>query len=189
MPSMDAQNPPAAESHQKVDHTHLYDATPVKTDRIHPPGQSPERIRNGFQSIENWKNASNPLRFTPNDWGSFSDHKQNSDPFAPQKPAESAPVDADKKTLLDNNASKQERLAAAEKLAAKGDTNFSVQDQNGSHNYRIEQSKIGKDGRSFLHVYAEDGQNNKSESGNEHVMLRAISDGKGNFEQEKSSSG
>jgi hypothetical protein len=191
MPSMDAQ-PQPVDTHKKVDNTtHLYDVAPGKTDRLYQPGQSPnERVKNAFQSIDNWSNAANPLRFTPNDWGSFSDHKQNSDPGTQQKSPESAPVDADKKTLLDNNASKQERLAAAEKLAAKGDTNFSVQDQNGSHNYRIEQSKIGEDGRSFLHVYAADGKNNKSaESGNEHVMLRAISDGKGNFEQEKSSSG
>jgi hypothetical protein len=190
MPSMDAPTPPV--DHKKPVETpaHLYDVAPGKSDRLYQPGQSPaEHVKKAFQSMDNWSNAANPLRFTPNDWGSFSDHKQGSDPFAPQKSSESAPVDADKKTLLDNNASKQERLAAAEKLAAKGDTNFSVQDQNGSHNYRIEQSKIGKDGRSFLHVYAADGQNNKSESGNEHVMLRAISDGKGNFEQQKSSSG
>src|SRR5208337_2439524 len=71
----------------------------------------------------------------------------------PAQNAEAQAFDQNRNTLLNNNATKEQRLGAAEKLFDAGHDKFSVQGKNGVQNFRIEREDVvGK--KSLLHVYA-----------------------------------
>ncbi len=185
---MDAPRPTEAPK----DQPHPVQALDYARVREHQPLSTPQgQINQTFDAVAKRPPIGKDLSFTPNDWGIFAHNTPGADPWS-AKPAEATPGDIDKKKLLDNSASPQERLAAAERIAPKGssDTQFTVQDQKGgSHTYRIERENLdGK--RSMVNVF-EKSDDGKQADGKkqEYVMLRAVSNGDGTYQKQHSANG
>jgi hypothetical protein len=96
------------------------------------------------------------------------------------QPAEKAPGAAD--ILSSATASAQDKIRAAESLARAGQSSVEIVDKDGSkRTLSIELEASGR--RTMVHVYAKDDQ------GKDHVVLRAVKNNDGSFEQEQSKNG
>jgi Fungal chitosanase of glycosyl hydrolase group 75 len=96
------------------------------------------------------------------------------------QPAEKALSAAD--ILGSATASAQDKIRAAESLARAGQSSVEIVDKDGSkRTLSIELETSGR--RTMVHVYAQDDQ------GKDHVVLRAVKNNDGSFEQEQSKNG